>query len=158
MTTVLCMSGPPLPVLVSPPLFHLRDIKSQYVSKKTAFYLQSSANLGSLCYTCIGHKFSFPFPQIYYCFSVVIVELGKEKLTFLRASLFKVLPHDSKARRLFVTSGGLKKVQEIKAEPGSIFYALTSFSTCANLSPVLNVLSHTCGPSDSVYLRAVFPY
>ncbi|XP_010733461.3 sperm-associated antigen 6 [Larimichthys crocea] len=31
----------------------------------------------------------------------------------------KVLPHDSKARRLFVTSGGLKKVQEIQAEPGS---------------------------------------
>lgn len=33
--------------------------------------------------------------------------------------LKKVLPHDSKARRLFVTSGGLKKVQEIEAEPGS---------------------------------------
>uniref|UniRef100_A0A3P9IF58 Sperm associated antigen 6 n=2 Tax=Oryzias latipes TaxID=8090 RepID=A0A3P9IF58_ORYLA len=32
----------------------------------------------------------------------------------------KVLPHDSKARRLFVTSGGLKKVQEIQAEPGSV--------------------------------------
>lgn len=32
----------------------------------------------------------------------------------------KVLPHDSKARRLFVTSGGLKKVQEIHAEPGSV--------------------------------------
>ena len=31
----------------------------------------------------------------------------------------KVLPHDAKARRMFVTSGGLKKVQEIKAEPGS---------------------------------------
>ncbi|XP_053198602.1 sperm-associated antigen 6 [Scomber japonicus] len=31
----------------------------------------------------------------------------------------KVLPHDSKARRLFVTSGGLKTVQEIKAEPGT---------------------------------------
>ncbi|XP_035474904.2 sperm-associated antigen 6-like [Scophthalmus maximus] len=31
----------------------------------------------------------------------------------------KVLPHDSKARRLFVTSGGLKKVQEIDAGPGS---------------------------------------
>jgi len=31
----------------------------------------------------------------------------------------KVLPHDAKARRLFVTSGGLKKIQEIKAEPGS---------------------------------------
>ncbi|XP_030055230.1 sperm-associated antigen 6 [Microcaecilia unicolor] len=32
----------------------------------------------------------------------------------------KVLPHDSKARRLFVTSGGLKKIQEISAEPGSL--------------------------------------
>ncbi|XP_056155716.1 sperm-associated antigen 6 [Lampris incognitus] len=31
----------------------------------------------------------------------------------------KVLPHDSKARRLFVTSGGLKKLQEIKAEADS---------------------------------------
>ncbi|KAL5503606.1 hypothetical protein EMCRGX_G010579 [Ephydatia muelleri] len=32
----------------------------------------------------------------------------------------KVLPHDAKARRLFVTSGGLKKIQEITAEPGSV--------------------------------------
>ncbi|KAM6908826.1 sperm-associated antigen 6 [Lycodopsis pacificus] len=31
----------------------------------------------------------------------------------------KVLPNDNKARRLFVTSGGLKKLQEIDAEPGS---------------------------------------
>jgi hypothetical protein len=31
----------------------------------------------------------------------------------------KVLPNDPKARKLFVTSGGLKKVQEIKAEQGS---------------------------------------
>ena len=30
-----------------------------------------------------------------------------------------MLPHDSKARRLFVTSGGLKKIQEMEAEPGS---------------------------------------
>ena len=34
----------------------------------------------------------------------------------------KVLPHDPHARRLFVTSGGLKKVQEIKAEPGSALH------------------------------------
>ena len=41
---------------------------------------------------------------------------------FLTLSLLpsQVLPHDSKARRLFVTSGGLKKVQEIQAEPGSL--------------------------------------
>ena len=31
----------------------------------------------------------------------------------------KVLPNDPAARRLFVTSGGLKKVQEIKTEPDS---------------------------------------
>ena len=33
------------------------------------------------------------------------------------AQYSKVLPHDPAARRLFVTSGGLKKVQEIKSEP-----------------------------------------
>lgn len=41
-------------------------------------------------------------------------------MMFLSVSLSKVLPHDSKARRLFVTSGGLKKIQEIKVEPGSL--------------------------------------
>lgn len=35
------------------------------------------------------------------------------------AQFSKVLPHDPKARRLFVTSGGLKKIQEIKTEEGS---------------------------------------
>ena len=32
---------------------------------------------------------------------------------------FQVLPNDPSARRLFVTSGGLKKIQELKPEPGS---------------------------------------
>ena len=32
---------------------------------------------------------------------------------------FKVLPNDPQARRLFVTSGGLKKVQEIETESGT---------------------------------------
>ncbi|KAL3320306.1 Sperm-associated antigen 6 [Cichlidogyrus casuarinus] len=32
----------------------------------------------------------------------------------------KVLPHNPAARRLFVTSGSLKKVQELKPEPGSV--------------------------------------
>lgn len=31
----------------------------------------------------------------------------------------QILPNDPKSRRLFVTSGGLKKVQEIHAEPGT---------------------------------------
>eukprot|EP00069_Balaena_mysticetus_P019091 bmy_11950T0 len=43
----------------------------------------------------------------------------------------KVLPHDSKARRLFVTSGGLKKIQEIKAEPGSLLQEyINSINNC----------------------------
>merc|ERR1712146_694126 len=29
----------------------------------------------------------------------------------------KILPSDAKARKQFVTSGGLKKIQEIKADP-----------------------------------------
>merc|ERR1712048_94659 len=35
------------------------------------------------------------------------------------AQYSKVLPHDAKARRIFTTSGGLKKVQEMSAEEGS---------------------------------------
>ncbi|XP_013775029.1 sperm-associated antigen 6-like [Limulus polyphemus] len=41
-------------------------------------------------------------------------------LKYVMAQFSKVLPHDPEARRLFVTSGGLKKVQLIKAEPGSL--------------------------------------
>ena len=33
--------------------------------------------------------------------------------------VIQVLPHDPAARRLFVTSGGLKKVQEIETESGT---------------------------------------
>ena len=35
------------------------------------------------------------------------------------AQFSKVLPNDAKARRLFVTSRGLEKIQQIKAEPGT---------------------------------------
>ncbi|XP_077393834.1 sperm-associated antigen 6 [Festucalex cinctus] len=43
----------------------------------------------------------------------------------------KVLPHDSQARRQFVASGGLKKVQEIQAEPGSVLQEhINSIKSC----------------------------
>jgi hypothetical protein len=43
----------------------------------------------------------------------------------------KVLPHDSKARRVFVTTGGLKKVQEIKADPASALHEhITAINSC----------------------------
>lgn len=44
---------------------------------------------------------------------------------------FQILPNDPKARRLFVTSGGLKKVQEIDAQPGSTLYEyITVVNSC----------------------------
>lgn len=57
---------------------------------------------------------------------------------------FKVLPHDSKARRLFVTSGGLKKVQEIKAEPGSALQEyINAINNCYPEEIVRFMLIHT---------------
>eukprot|EP01136_Pigoraptor_vietnamica_P023522 Opistho-1_new@75687 len=41
-------------------------------------------------------------------------------LKYVIAQFAKVLPHDVKARRQFVHSGGLKKIQEIPVESGSI--------------------------------------
>ncbi|KAF6372542.1 sperm associated antigen 6 [Rhinolophus ferrumequinum] len=63
----------------------------------------------------------------------------------------KVLPHDSKARRLFVTSGGLKKVQEIKAEPGSLLQEyINSINNCYP-EEIVRYYSH--GYSDTLLQR-----
>uniref|UniRef100_O75602-3 Isoform 3 of Sperm-associated antigen 6 n=4 Tax=Catarrhini TaxID=9526 RepID=O75602-3 len=63
----------------------------------------------------------------------------------------KVLPHDSKARRLFVTSGGLKKVQEIKAEPGSLLQEyINSINSCY---PEEIVRYYSPGYSDTLLQR-----
>lgn len=40
------------------------------------------------------------------------------------------MPHDARARRLFVTSGGLKKVQEIQADPGSTLSEYIQIINC----------------------------
>lgn len=49
----------------------------------------------------------------------LLSEAPADTLQHVVAQFAKVLPNDAKARKLFVTSGGLKKVQEIKAEDGS---------------------------------------
>ncbi|XP_068438040.1 sperm-associated antigen 6 [Clinocottus analis] len=49
----------------------------------------------------------------------LLYDVPSKMLTHVVCQFSKVLPHDSKARRLFVTSGGLKKLQEIEAVPGS---------------------------------------
>lgn len=64
----------------------------------------------------------------------------------------KVLPHDAKARRLFVSSGGLKKVQEIKADPGS---ALAEYiNTINNCFPEEIVKYYSPGYSETLLERA----
>lgn len=63
----------------------------------------------------------------------------------------KVLPHDSKARRLFVTSGGLKKVQEIKAEPGSLLQEY--INTINNCYPEEVVRYYSPGYSEMLLER-----
>ena len=67
------------------------------------------------------------------------------------AQFSKVLPHDVKARKLFVTSGGLKKVQAIKAEPGS---ALAEYiNTINNCYPEEIVKYYSPGYSESLLER-----
>jgi len=67
------------------------------------------------------------------------------------AQFSKVLPNNPKARRLFVTSGGLQKVQEIKAEPGS---ALAEYiNTINNCYPEEIVKYYSPGYSDALLDR-----
>ncbi|XP_053778414.1 sperm-associated antigen 6 isoform X2 [Desmodus rotundus] len=72
-------------------------------------------------------------------------------LKYVVGQFSKVLPHDSKARRLFVTSGGLKKVQEIKAEPGSLLQEyINSINNCY---PEEIVRYYSPGYSDTLLQR-----
>ncbi|KAH0627511.1 hypothetical protein JD844_003297 [Phrynosoma platyrhinos] len=68
----------------------------------------------------------------------------------------KVLPHDSKARRLFVTSGGLKKVQEIKAEAGSLLQEyINTINNCYPEEIVSDTVTVVQEPSPSVVIIVV---
>ncbi|XP_076390410.1 uncharacterized protein LOC100883620 isoform X1 [Megachile rotundata] len=67
----------------------------------------------------------------------------------------KILPHDARARRLFVTSGGLKKVQEIQAEPGSMLLEYIQIINCCFPEEIVRYYSP--GYPDSL-LEAVEQY
>ncbi|XP_068160682.1 sperm-associated antigen 6 [Antennarius striatus] len=54
------------------------------------------------------------------CLEPLLFDSSNNILLHVLGQFSKLLPHESKARRRFVTSGGLKKVQEIQAEPGSV--------------------------------------
>ncbi|XP_043470040.1 sperm-associated antigen 6-like isoform X2 [Leptopilina heterotoma] len=54
-----------------------------------------------------------------------------EIIKYVLEQFSKILPNDTSARRLFVTSGGLKKVQEIRAEPNStLSECITIINSC----------------------------
>jgi len=63
----------------------------------------------------------------------------------------KVLPHDAKARKLFVTSGGLKKIQEIKSEPGTALHEY--INTINNCYPEEIVRYYSPGYSEKLLDR-----
>lgn len=72
-------------------------------------------------------------------------------LKYVVGQFSKILPHDSNARRLFVTSGGLKKVQEIDAEPGSQLQEY--INTINNCFPEEIVRYYTPGYSEVLLER-----
>ena len=72
-------------------------------------------------------------------------------LTFSWNITTTVLPNNAKARKLFVTTGGLKKVQEIKADPTS---QLAEYITIINNSfPPEIVKYYSPGYSETLLNR-----
>lgn len=52
-------------------------------------------------------------------------------LKYILSQYSKILPHDAAARRVFISTGGLKKVQELKAEPGThLFEYISVINSC----------------------------
>ncbi|XP_054008035.1 sperm-associated antigen 6-like isoform X2 [Hylaeus anthracinus] len=76
-------------------------------------------------------------------------------LKYVLGQFSKVLPNDARARRLFVTSGGLKKVQEIQADPGSTLLEYIQIINCCFPEEIIRYYSP--GYPDSL-LEAVEQY
>lgn len=81
----------------------------------------------------------------------LLADSPAEVLKHVVGQFAKVLPHDAKARKLFVTSGGLKKVQEIKAEDGSSL--AESIAAINTAFPAEIVKYYSPGYSDTLLER-----
>ncbi|XP_063243265.1 sperm-associated antigen 6-like [Bacillus rossius redtenbacheri] len=64
-----------------------------------------------------------------------------EILKYIVGQLSKVLPNDAKARRLFVATGGLKKIQEIPADPGTTLMEYITIINCCFPEDVVRYFS-----------------
>ena len=74
-----------------------------------------------------------------------------EILKYIIAQYAKVLPHDATARRNFVTSGGLRKIQDIVTSGGEQNEALADYiQTINNCYPEEIVRYYTPGYSESI--------
>ncbi|XP_067213594.1 sperm-associated antigen 6-like [Linepithema humile] len=76
-------------------------------------------------------------------------------LKYVLGQFSKILPNDARARRLFVTSGGLKKVQEIQSEPGTTLSEYITIINCCFPEEIVRYYSP--GYPDSL-LEAVEQY
>lgn len=59
----------------------------------------------------------------------LVQDAPPEILKYVLGQYARILPYDPIERRLFVTTGGLRKIQEISAEPGS---RLLEYILCIN--------------------------
>lgn len=59
----------------------------------------------------------------------LLYDAPPEILKYVLGQYSKVLPNDARARRLFVTTGGLKKIQELQSDPES---SLSEYIICIN--------------------------
>ncbi|XP_066603185.1 sperm-associated antigen 6-like isoform X1 [Prorops nasuta] len=76
-------------------------------------------------------------------------------LKYILGQFSKVLPNDPKARRLFILSGSLKKVQEIKARPNSVLAQYIAIINCCFPEEIVRYCSP--GYPDNI-LEAVEQY
>ncbi|XP_001603009.1 sperm-associated antigen 6-like [Nasonia vitripennis] len=76
-------------------------------------------------------------------------------LKYILGQFSKILPNDARARRLFVTTGGLKKVQEIQADPSSTLSEYITIINCCFPEEIVRYYSP--GYPDSL-LEAVEQY
>ncbi|XP_011495128.1 PREDICTED: sperm-associated antigen 6-like, partial [Ceratosolen solmsi marchali] len=76
-------------------------------------------------------------------------------LKYILGQFSKILPNDAKARRLFVTTGSLKKIQEIQTDPNSILSEYITIINCCFPEEIVRYYSP--GYPDSL-LEAVDQY
>ncbi|XP_015177758.1 PREDICTED: sperm-associated antigen 6 [Polistes dominula] len=62
-------------------------------------------------------------------------------LKYILGQFSKILPYDARARRLFATSGALKKVQEIQAEPGTTLMEYIMLINCCFPEEIIRYFS-----------------